>query len=140
MYQDDLNPEGNLALSDEFMRERLGQNEDLITFARSLLLGVRQRRVDLDAVLSQVADNWRLERMAVTDRNLLRLGAYEIIYGGTPGRVAINEALELAKRYGAKQSPQFVNGLLDRILQREEKDKAAAKKGAKPPGQVDGED
>ena len=62
---------------------------------------------------------WTLERMAVTDRNILRLGAYEMLYGGTPERVAINEAVELAKRYGAKQSPHFVNGVLDRFMHKE---------------------
>ena len=54
--------------------------------------------------------------MAVTDRNILRLGAFEILYTETPDRVAINEAVELAKRYGARQSSQFVNGVLDRLL------------------------
>ena len=54
--------------------------------------------------------------MAATDRNILRLGAFEILYTDTPSRVVINEAVELAKRYGAKQSPQFVNGILDRVL------------------------
>ena len=57
-----------------------------------------------------------LERMAVTDRNVLRLGAFEIVFADTPDRVAINEAVELAKRFGAKQSAQFVNGILDRFL------------------------
>ena len=65
--------------------------------------------------------NWNLNRMAVTDRNILRLGAFEILFSDTPGRVAINEAVELAKRFGAKQSPQFVNGILDRLLPNEEK-------------------
>ena len=54
--------------------------------------------------------------MAAIDRNILRLAAYEILLGDTPGRVAINEAIELAKRYGDRQSGQFVNGILDRIL------------------------
>ena len=70
----------------------------------------------LDELLTQRAANWSLERMAVTDRNVLRMGAFEIMYSDTPRRVAINEAVELAKRYGAKQSAQFVNGILDRFL------------------------
>ena len=56
--------------------------------------------------------------MAATDRNVLRLGAYELLYTETPGPVVINEALELSKRYGTKQSAQFVNGILDRIQKR----------------------
>jgi len=58
--------------------------------------------------------------MAATDRNILRLGAFEILYTETPGRVVINEAIELAKRYGSKQSSQFVNGILDGLLPKNE--------------------
>lgn len=54
--------------------------------------------------------------MAVVDRNILRLGAYEILYAGTPGQVVINEAVELAKQFGDQQSPSFVNGILDRVM------------------------
>ena len=67
-------------------------------------------------MLENTADNWALARMAATDRNVLRIGAFEIVYTSTPNRVAINEAVELAKRFGAAQSAQFVNGVLDRIL------------------------
>ena len=65
---------------------------------------MRRNRPELDALLAQTADNWSLERMAATDRNVLRLGAYEILYSDTPGRVAINEAVELAKRFGIRPS------------------------------------
>ena len=72
--------------------------------------------MELDELVGRTADNWSLERMAATDRNVLRLGAYEILYTDTPDRVAINEAVELAKRYGRNQSAPFVNGILDRFL------------------------
>lgn len=116
LYQDDLNPQRNLAESERFIARRLHHDQALVDFAQSLLSGVRRNRQELDKLLSERADNWTLERMAVIDRNVLRLGAYEILYTETPGRVAINEALELVKRYGAKQSAQFVNGILDRFL------------------------
>jgi N utilization substance protein B len=116
LYEDDLNPSRNLAASDEFLCRRLNRDEPLIEFARSLLAGVRRHRGELDQMLAERADNWSLQRMAATDRNALRLGAYELLFTDTPQRVAINEAVELAKRYGAKQSPQFVNGILDRLL------------------------
>ena len=116
LYEDDLNPSRNMAVADEFVRRRLGNDATLIDFARSLLSGVRRNRKELDELLTQRAANWSLERMAVTDRNVLRMGAFEIMYSDTPRRVAINEAVELAKRYGAKQSAQFVNGILDRFL------------------------
>ena len=67
-------------------------------------------------MLQSRASNWSLERMAATDRNILRLAAFEILYTETPGRVVINEAVELAKRYGTGQSAQFVNGVLDGLL------------------------
>ncbi len=117
LYQDDLNPERDMHPSDMFLRQRLHHQHDLIEFAQSLLSGVRRNREELDQILSSRADNWALDRMAATDRNVLRLGAYEILYAETPDRVAINEAVELAKRFGAKQSSQFVNGILDGLLQ-----------------------
>jgi N utilization substance protein B len=116
LYQDDLNPQRNLVQADQFLQDRLLRNEDLVEFARGLLSGVRRNRPELDKLLAERADNWTLGRMAATDRNILRLGAYELLYTDTPGPVVLDEAIELAKRYGAKQSPQFVNGILDRFV------------------------
>lgn len=117
LYQDDLNPSRNFSGDETFMHQRLSGDKALVEFAQSLLSGVRRNRGEIDALLTQRADNWSLDRMAVTDRNVLRLGAYEILYSDTPPRVAINEAVELAKRFGAKPSAQFVNGVLDPLLQ-----------------------
>lgn len=119
LYEDDLNPDRNPETADRFLCQRLNNDRELIDFARSLLAGVRKHKAQIDQLLSARADNWTLERMAVTDRNILRLGAYEMLHGGTPERVAINEAVELAKRYGGRQSPQFVNGILDRFVRKE---------------------
>jgi N utilization substance protein B len=115
LFQDDLNPGVNPASADAFLASRLRQ-EDLAEFARTLVAGVRRNRGELDALLTRTADHWGLDRMAATDRNVLRLGAFEILYSDTPGRVAINEAVELAKRFGSSHSAQFVNGILDRFL------------------------
>ena len=128
LYEDDLNPSRNLKTADDFLRRRLQPDERLIEFARSLVAGVRRNRAELDTVLAERAENWSLERMAVTDRNILRLAAYEMIYSDTPGQVAINEAVELAKRYGGRQSPQFVNGVLDRLLKELQKDRKDQKR------------
>ena len=117
LYKDDLNPDSDPAAT-SFFEARLRGVQELIVFAESLLSGVRRNCGELDQMLSEAAENWSLERMAVTDRNVLRLGAYEILYAETPDRVAINEAVELAKRFGAQQSPQFVNGILDRFIPR----------------------
>lgn len=116
LYADDLNPQRNLAEADDFLVRRLHRDVALIDFARSLVAGVRKTRQELDASLAKLAANWSLARMAAIDRNVLRLGAYELLHTGTPPRVAVNEAIELAKRYGGRQSHQFVNGILDRLM------------------------
>jgi N utilization substance protein B len=116
LYADDANPDRSLAESDQFLRDRLN-NEELEEFARSLLAGVRRNRGELDEMLNHCAENWSLSRMAATDRNVLRLGGYEIVFTETPNAVVINEAVDLAKRFGAKHSGKFVNGILDKIAQ-----------------------
>ncbi len=116
LYAVDLNPEQQPAPVEEFLAGRLRQDRELIQFARSLVAGVQRNREELDELLATRAENWTLERMAATDRNILRLGAYEILYTDAPPRVAINEAVELAKRFGSKHSAQFVNGVLDRVM------------------------
>ena len=120
LYEDDLNPSRKLEVADAFLRGRLKNDEELVELARALVSGVRRNRPELDQMLTERADNWSLQRMAVTDRNILRMGAFEILYLETPNRVVINEAVELAKRFGAKQSAQFVNGVLDRFLKEQE--------------------
>lgn len=122
LYEDDLNPDRNMAVSDEFLRGRLNHDEELVGFAVELLAGVRRNRGELNALLEERAQNWSLARMAVTDRNVMRLAAYEMLYTDTPDRVVINEAIELARRYGSKQSSQFVNGVLDRVLRDREEE------------------
>jgi N utilization substance protein B len=129
LYGDDVNPSRNLTVVDDFLTERLGHDPDLVEFARELVGGVRRNRKELDGWLAELARNWSLSRMAVLDRNVLRLGAFEIIFTKTPGQVVINEAVELAKRFGAKQSPQFVNGVLDRLMKEHQ---AGVRQGSEP--------
>jgi transcription antitermination protein NusB len=116
LYEDDLNPQRNMATSAQFLKRRLLHDPELVAFAQSLVDGVRLHRAELDRVLTDRLQNWSLQRMAVTDRNVLRLGIYEILFGGTPGPVAINEAVELARRFGSQHSAHFVNGVLDRVF------------------------
>ena len=90
--------------------------EDEIQFARRIARGVERNKDELDALIEKSSVNWRLVRMPVVDRNILRLSAFEILYcPDVPSSVAINEAVELAKRFGDKDSRAFVNGILDRI-------------------------
>lgn len=84
--------------------------------AEQLLTGIRQHLEELDALIERYAKNWRMGRMSVIDRNLIRLGAYEVLYREeVPATVAINEAIEIAKRYSTDDAPSFINGILDAI-------------------------
>jgi transcription antitermination protein NusB len=85
---------------------------DVTEFARRLLdatLGNQQR---LDAIIKSIAPEWPVEQMAIVDRSILRLALAEVLYLDTPQKVAINEAVELAKRFGSDSSPRFINGAL----------------------------
>lgn len=93
------------------------RSEEARRFTEDRVAGVAEHLDDLDARIQAVSKKWRLERMAVLDRNVLRLGAFEVLHRGedVPRAVAINEAVELAKTFGTKEAGAFVNGILDRI-------------------------
>lgn len=85
-------------------------------FAQGLVAGVRTNAASLDTLIETHSHNWRLDRMQRIDRNVLRLGVYELKHcADIPKKVTINEAIELAKRFGTEDSASFINGLLDRI-------------------------
>lgn len=87
-------------------------------FALELVEGVREKLAALDAKIEQHSTNWRIDRMSRIDRNVLRLGAYELEFRpDVPKRVALNEAVELGKKYGTEESSAFINGLLDKLAQ-----------------------
>ena len=116
LYQSEQNSGFSAGEAHRFIARRLRSDPTLIEFAESLIDGVQAHQDTLDAMISAVAENWRIDRMAAIDRNILRLGAYEILQcPEIPDKVAINEALELAKRYSTAQSSRFVNGILDRL-------------------------
>ncbi|MEN8181478.1 MAG: transcription antitermination factor NusB [Myxococcota bacterium] len=81
-------------------------------FAKELCCGVASNREDLDRSLAAHSEHWRLERMAAVDRNILRLAVYELLRTPTPASIVIDEAVELARRFGGERSPTFVNGVL----------------------------
>jgi len=84
-------------------------------FAKQLVAGVSGSREAIDVCVAEHARNWRVERMATVDRNVLRLAVYELMQGETPHNVIINEAIELARDFGSDRSPAFVNGVLDAV-------------------------
>ena len=116
------------AISD-FWRELPGDAEGR-EYADALVRGVRGDAVKLDERIRAASRNWRLERMARIDRNALRLGAYDLLTRtDVPRAVILDEAVELAKRFGGEESSKFVNGVLDRIaddLGRQDTDKGSA--------------
>jgi len=121
LYQVDLLGEGVLGKLEEALRHALGRlsNEGpMVAFARHLVLGCWGHRKELDERIAAVAENWEIHRMAVIDRNILRMATYEMLHcPDIPPKVSINEAIELAKRFSTADSGAFVNGILDRIHQ-----------------------
>lgn len=91
-------------------------------FAQGLVEGVMKEREALDRVISGSVDNWRIERMAVVDRNILRVAVYELAWlPETPSVVVLDEAIEVGKKYGSEQSGSFINGILDSVRKRIER-------------------
>ncbi|MEC7500185.1 MAG: transcription antitermination factor NusB [Planctomycetota bacterium] len=116
LFQDDLNPCDPHTDAAPFLKQRLGKNSpELFDFSLSLVDGVRKHHAELDGIIESLAAHWSVARMATADRNILRLGVFEMLLLKTPHRIAIDEAIELAKRFGGAQSSQFINGVLDRV-------------------------
>lgn len=100
----------------EQFREMFQVNRKARAYAVLLLRNTFANRRTIDDIIRSCATNWRLERIACTDRNLLRIAVSEILFSDdVPHQVAINEAVEIAKRYGSAESPSFVNGILDAV-------------------------
>lgn len=110
--------------------------EDVRTFAERLVVGVIRERSRLDPIIASAAENWRLERIATVDRNVLRIAVFELLHDrDTPAAVCIDEAIEIAKRFGSEQSGMFINGVLDAIRRRVEGgeiDTDGASRGTEP--------
>ena len=99
----------------EFWREHEVEDE-VRAFAEELVAGVIRERDRLDALIAGAASHWRVERMAVVDRNILRMASYELAHlHDTPAAVVLDEAIEVGKRFGTEQSGAFINGVLDAV-------------------------
>ena len=100
----------------ELFRGNFGAKKESMSFADCLIKGIDDHLEDIDARIEKGSENWKLSRMSATDRNILRMAVYELIYrDDIPGRVTLNEAIELAKRFGSDESAAFINGILDNI-------------------------
>lgn len=101
---------------DNYWQTNEEADTEVKTFANSLVLGAVNKGKEIDKMISKYATNWQLDRMAVIDRNILRLATYELLFADEiPPKVTINEAIDIAKRYGDNDSGKFVNGVLDKI-------------------------
>jgi N utilization substance protein B len=101
--------------------ENVAWNKSTIEFTEAILLGVQAHRDEMDIIITRFAPEWPLEQIAVIDRNILRIAFYEILDAtDTPLKVAINEAIELAKAYGSDSTPRFVNGVLGSVADNQE--------------------
>jgi len=97
--------------------ENFSPSRSIRVFSRKLVCGVRENIKYLDSMIRRSSKNWRLERMSVVDRSILRLASYEILLmEDIPHKVSIDEAVELGKKFGTEESGAFINGVLDNIL------------------------
>jgi N utilization substance protein B len=113
LFQFDVQGDAFAAELDTFLAESSDPAE-VAAFARVLTKGAWEHRAEADAILNKLTVRWSIERMAVADRNILRMGIYQLLHcPDIPPRVVINEAIELGKRYSTADSSQFINGLLD---------------------------
>jgi N utilization substance protein B len=116
LYQVEFSGDASPRAFDDFWRSRSPRQQDERPFAEILVAGVLDRQSEIDALIDAAAENWKLERIAKMDLNLLRIGVYELLGPEPlPAEVVVNEAIEIAKKYCDDGSPSFVNGVLDRV-------------------------
>jgi N utilization substance protein B len=119
LYQIDLAKEEYHQSFQKYI-ENNPQKQEVVDFSFSLLEGVMNNAAHIDSVIKKYVRNWEIDRMAVVDRNILRIACFELLFlEEVPPKVAINEAIELAKRFGDIDSPRFINGILDKIYKME---------------------
>ncbi len=135
LFQFDLNPAAVAVDFGPFLRARL-RLPPLVAFARALIEGVGEERDRIDALLDLRSEHWRISRMAATDRAVLRLAVYELAQSETPSAVIVDEAIELARRYGGAGSPAFVAGILGRCLN----DRSQLRQAFEVPAAADADD
>ncbi len=123
LYANDISKEPVDECCRKFWKETSRVEDSVKEFSEYLVNGVNSRKDEVDAVITRYAENWEIGRMATIDRNVLRIASFELLFAEEiPPKVAINEAIEMAKKYGDKDSGKFVNGILDKINKEERKD------------------
>jgi len=116
LYELDLNTEDDPAAREKEFWARHPLGDQARAFSEALLRGTKANQAKIDQLIGECAEHWELERMAVVDRNILRMAVWELLWSpDVPPKVAINEAIDLAKKFGTKESSRFINGILDRV-------------------------
>jgi len=115
LYQIDVAAEGIDEALGRFWKSFEPVEQEVMDLAEALVRGVAGNRRAVDEAIERVSTNWRLDRMAKVDRNVLRLAVYELLRTEVPVKVVLNEAIELGKKYGSESSGAFVNGVLDKV-------------------------
>lgn len=120
LYQADMTGKSVLASAEEFIANEEKIDKEVVDFCKRLVVGIGDNLEAIDSKIRAYATNWDFKRIAVIDRNILRLGIFELMHTpDVPPKVTINEAVELAKKYGDLESSKFVNGILDNIHKKE---------------------
>ncbi|MBC8286942.1 MAG: transcription antitermination factor NusB [Nitrospinae bacterium] len=122
LYQSEFNPDDLETQLEQFC-DRSGTQVEIIEFMRGLVEKVFFQAEEIDILLKKFSDHWTLERMSMVDRSILRLGICELVFeASTPPKVVINEAVEIAKKFSTEDSPDFINGILDKVFKETLKD------------------
>lgn len=130
LYAWDIAAEGELRSHAEKTIRHRRVSDRYMPYIERLLEELDASLPEVDAALRETIPNWRLERLAVVDRNVLRIGAVEILrFDDVPGKVAIHEAIQLAEKYGSEESPGFVNGVLDGLFKKQQRREEDARTG-----------
>ena len=124
LYAMDIKKEGCKRVLADFWSRDQAPEKQVKEFAEILVKGISKNISDINQMIAGYATNWNIKRMATIDRNILRMATYEILFmEDVPAKVSINEAVDLAKKFGDKDSGKFVNGILDKICKTQAKDK-----------------
>jgi N utilization substance protein B len=116
LFQWDITHDSIDQVAATFFQNQPEESEIVVEFARQLVMNTVEHAEQIDEFIRRHAEHWRLDRMATVDRNILRLAVQEFLYDKeTPKTVVINEAIEIARRFSAQESPLFINGVLDSI-------------------------
>jgi N utilization substance protein B len=116
LYQMETNSEDTVKALARYC-ESFPYQQEVIDYTKNVLTGIEREKDAIDRLIKDACDNWRLDRITYVDINILRLGIYEMLFSeDVPPKVAIDEAIEIAKKYGNEDSREFINGVLDRVL------------------------